>query len=144
MASMGTKSREVIRGGQVMGAKLHAKHAREQARKAAREANRAEAHAWSIQMEGYGGPAQPSPTIGQCIHGGLGWLEVECNRCKTRASLPLNAIRRPRDTPIWKLEALLKCRSCQKGRYAPPVRIIKLTERRGITPYNWMHPDEER
>jgi len=62
-------------------------------------------------IEGDGGPAQPSPTIGQCIHAGLSWLEVECNRCKTRASLPLNAIRRPRDTPLWKLEASLKCRS---------------------------------
>jgi hypothetical protein len=50
------------------------------------------------------GPAQPSPTIGQCLNGGLAWLEVECNRCKTRASLPLDAIRRPRDTPIWKME----------------------------------------
>jgi hypothetical protein len=29
-----------------------------------------------------------------------GWLEVECNRCKARASLPLDAIRRPRDTPL--------------------------------------------
>ena len=58
-------------------------------------------------MEGYGGPAQPSPTIGQCLSGGLGWLEVACNRCKTWASLPLDAIRRPRDTPIWKLEASL-------------------------------------
>jgi len=82
-------------------------------------------------MEGYGGPAQPSPTIGQCLNGGLGWLEVECNRCKTRASLPLNAIRRPRDTPIWKLEAALKCRSCKKGRYAPPVHMIKLTRDAG-------------
>jgi hypothetical protein len=54
-------------------------------------------------MEGYGGPAQPSPTIGQCLNGGLGWLEVECKRCKTRASLPLADIHRPRDTPIWKL-----------------------------------------
>jgi hypothetical protein len=69
--------------------------------KAAREADRAEARAWSLRMEGYGGPAQPSPTIGQCLHGGLGWLEVECNRCKIRASLPLNAIRGPRDTPLW-------------------------------------------
>jgi hypothetical protein len=59
-------------------------------------------------MEGYGGPAQPSPTIAQCLNGGLAWLEVECNRCKTRASLPLDAIRRPRDAPIWKLEASLK------------------------------------
>jgi hypothetical protein len=38
------------------------------------------------RWEGYGGPARPSPTIGQCLNGGLGW-QVECNRCKTRASL---------------------------------------------------------
>jgi hypothetical protein len=100
--------------------------------------------AWSIQMEGYGGPAQPSSTIGQCINGGYGWLEVECHRCKTRASLPLSAIRRPRDTPIWKLEAALKCRSCRKDRYAPPVHMIKLTERQEITPYKWVHPSEDR
>jgi len=98
-------------------------------------------------MEGDGGPAQPSPTIGQCLNGGLGWLEVECNRCKTRASLPLDAIRRPRDTTpsgSWKLEASLKCRSCRKGRHAPPVRMIKLTAARAITPCKWVHPDEER
>jgi hypothetical protein len=47
-------------------------------------------------------------------------------------------------TPIWKLEAALKCRSCRKGRYAPPVHMIKLTETREITPYRWVHPDEER
>jgi len=98
-----------------MGAKIRAQGARERAKQAIREADRAEAEAWSIRMEGYGGPAQPSPTIAQCLNGGLGWLEVECNRCKTRASLPLDAIRRPRDTPIWKLEAALKCRSCKKG-----------------------------
>jgi hypothetical protein len=84
------------------------------------------------------------PTIGQCLNGGLGWLEVECHRCKTRASLPLDAIRRPRDTPLWKLEASLKCRSCRKGRYAPSVHMIKLTEMQGITPYQWVHPDDER
>jgi putative SOS response-associated peptidase YedK len=32
----------------------------------------------------------------------------------------------------------------QEGRYAPPVRMIKLTETREITPYKWVHPDEER
>ncbi len=31
-----------------------------------------------------------------------------------------------------------------KGRYAPPVHMIKLTETREITPYIWVHPDEER
>ncbi len=141
---MSTKSRQSIYGGRIRGAEIRARSAREAAKKAAREADRAEAEAWSIRMEGYGGPAQPSPTIAQCLHGGLGWLEVECNRCKTRASLPLDAIRRPRDTPLWKLEASLKCRSCRKGRYAPPVHMIKLTETREITPYVWVHPDEER
>jgi hypothetical protein len=142
--AMSTKSRDTIYGGAIRGANIRAKSAREAARKAAQEADRAEAQAWSIRMEGYGGPAQPSPTIGQCLHGSLGWLEVECNRCKTRASLPLADIRRPRDTPIWKLEAPLKCRSCRNGRYAPPVHMIKLTETREITPYKWVHPDEEK
>jgi hypothetical protein len=122
---MSTKSREVIFGSRIRGAKIHADGARERAKQAVREADRAEAEAWSIRMEGYGGPAQPSPTIGECLNGGLGWLEVECNRCKTRASLPLDAIRRPRDTPIWKLEAALKCRSCRTPRYSPPVHMIK-------------------
>jgi hypothetical protein len=36
-----------------------------------------------------------------------------------------DAIRRPRNTPIWKLEAALKCRSCKKGRAAS--HMIKLT-----------------
>src|SRR6201989_3266798 len=105
---MSTKSREVIFGGQIRGAKIRAQGAREVAREAIRAADRAEAEAWSIRMEGYGGPAGPSPTIGQCLNGGLGWLEVECNRCETKASIPLDAIRRPRDTPLWKLEASLK------------------------------------
>src|SRR3954453_20800076 len=141
---MSTKSRQTIYGGRIMGAEIRAKTERDVARRANRDADRAEAKAWSVRMEGYGGPAQPSPTIAQCLNGGLGWLEVEWGRCKTRASLPLDAIRRPRDTPIWKLEASLKCRSFGKGRYAPRVRIIKLTETREITPYRWVHPDEDR
>jgi hypothetical protein len=74
-------------------------------------------------------PSSGSPA---CLWGG-----------STRASLPLDAIRRPRDTPIWKLEAALKCRSCKKGRYAPPVHMIKLTQEREITPYVWTHPDDD-
>jgi phage FluMu protein Com len=45
-----------------------------------------------------------------------GWLEVKCKRCETSASILLDAIRRPRDTPIWKLEAALKL---PVMRYAP-------------------------
>ena len=102
---MSTKSREVIWGGRIMGADIRARSAREAAQRAAVEADRAEAEAWSIRMEGYGGPAQPSPTIAQCLSGGLGWLEVECNRCKTRASLPLgtpSAGRGTRQSGSWR------------------------------------------
>jgi hypothetical protein len=42
---------------------------REAAQKAVREADRAAAELWSIQMEAYGGAAQPSPTIAQCLNG---------------------------------------------------------------------------
>ena len=41
-------------------------------------------------------------------------------------------------------ESSLKCRSCRKGRYAPPVHMIKLTAEREITPYRWVYPSEER
>jgi len=51
-------------------------------------ADRAEAEAWSIRMEGYGGPTQPSPTIGECLNGGYGRLEVECH-----AAIPARACR---------------------------------------------------
>jgi hypothetical protein len=133
-----TRSRQVIYGGRIIGAKIRAEGARKRAAEAIRDADRAEAEAWSIQMEAYGGPAQPSPTIAQCLNGG--WLEVEC---KPRASLPLDAIRRPRHTPIWKLEAALKCRSCRTPRYSPPVRMIKLTQEREITPYPVVPPDDD-
>jgi hypothetical protein len=116
---MSTKKREVIFGGRIMGARIRAQTARQHALEANRQADRAEAEAWSIQMEAFGGPAQPS-TIAQCLNGGLGWLEIECSRCKTRVSIPLDAVRRPKDMPIWKLEANLKCRSRQKG----PVRAV--------------------
>jgi hypothetical protein len=141
---MSTKKREVIFGGRIMGAKIRAELARELAKTAERDADRAEADLWSIRMEAYGGPAQPSLTIAQCLNGGLRCLEVECNGCKTRASLPLDAIRRRRSTPIWKLEASLNCCSCRKGRYAPTVHMIRLTETQEIAPSPWVHPDEER
>src|SRR3979411_1863884 len=129
---MSTKSREVIFGSWIRGAKIRAEGAREEAIKAVGAADRAEAAAWSIRMEGYGGPAQPSPTIGQCLDGGLSWLQVECKRCKR---LPRPPTPRPRDTPSGRRKAALRCQSCRNGRYAPPVHMIKLSETREITPY---------
>jgi hypothetical protein len=138
-----TKSREVIYGGRIIGPKIRAEGAREAAEKAVREADRAAAELWSIQMEALWGSAQPSLTIAQCLNGGYGWLQVKCHRCETETSIPLEHVRRPRDTPIWKLESALKCRSCKKGRYAPPVHTIKLTMEREITHYPWVHLDED-
>jgi hypothetical protein len=118
---MGTKSREVIYGGQIIGAKIRADGARQAARKAVREADRAAAELWSIQMEAYGGPAQPSPTIGQCLNGGYGWLQVKCHRCETEASIPLDAIRRPRDTPIWAAKSANFCIATRRFFKASPL-----------------------
>ncbi len=76
------RSRERVFSDRVRGAKISAQHAREHAKKAIREADAAECVLWSEQMEGFGGPAQPSPTIAQCLNGGYGWLEVMCRRCR--------------------------------------------------------------
>jgi hypothetical protein len=127
----------------VRGAKIGAEHAREQARDAVRKVDAAECLLWSEQMEGFGGPAQPSPTIAQCLNGGYSWLEVMCKRCQKSVILPLDAIRRPRNTPIWKLEAALKCQSCRTPRHSPPVHMIKLTQQREIAPYAWVRPDDD-
>jgi hypothetical protein len=126
---MSTKSREVIWGSAIMGAKMRAKGAREVAQKAAREADRAGANGR------YGGPAQPSPTIGQCIIGGYGWLEVKSTVARPAPACPsmrsgVRAIR-----PIWKLEAAIKCRSCGTRRHKPTVHMVKLTERCEIGAY---------
>jgi hypothetical protein len=73
---MGTKSREVIWGGRIMGAEINAKHAREQAQKAAR----ADAHAWSVR-DGRLSRARAAVANDQSVpSGGLGWLEVKCSR----------------------------------------------------------------
>jgi hypothetical protein len=101
---MSTKSREVLFVFRISGAKIRAAGARERAKQAMREADRADGEAWPIRMAR---TAQPSPTIAQCLNGGYGWLQVKC--CETEASIPLEEVGRPRDTLIWKLEAALKC-----------------------------------
>src|SRR5947207_8292280 len=109
---MGGRNRQRIFGDRVRGARIGALQARDAAQKAARKADAAACLLWSEQMEGFGGPAQPSPTIGQALNSGYGFLEVQCRRCETRTSVPLEYVRRQRGTPIWKLEASLRCRQC--------------------------------
>jgi hypothetical protein len=69
---------------------MNAENARQRAKEAACEADRAEAYAWWLRMEGFGGPAQPSPTIGQCSTAAM----IKCNR----RSIPLDAVRISRAT----------------------------------------------
>jgi hypothetical protein len=45
-----------------------------------REAGDLACQSWNERMWSDGGPAQPSPTIGQAINGGFPWLEVKCSR----------------------------------------------------------------
>jgi hypothetical protein len=94
---MSTKSRQTIHGGRIIGAEIRAQGARKAAQKAIREADRAEAEAWSIQMEGYGGPAQPSPTIAQCVNG------AACFGYEISGSEPWQETARRRHLPdeIW-------------------------------------------
>jgi hypothetical protein len=101
---MSTKSRQTISGGAIMGAQIRAESAREAAKRATGAA---------VNPDGrIRRPGAASPTIAQCLNGNYCWIEIECNSCKTRATIPLDTIRRPRDTPIWKLEGSFRCRSC--------------------------------
>jgi hypothetical protein len=141
---MGGKTRERLWGDRVRAARIHAEHARKRSEEAAREADAAACVLWSNQMEGFGGPAQPSPTIAQALNGGYGFLEVQCKRCETRTSIPLEFIRRPKDTPIWKLEASLACRQCAPFvKRRPQTNLIKLTRSQETMSYTWHHPSEE-
>jgi hypothetical protein len=64
---MGGPTRRRIFGDRVGGAKIRAVHVRERAREATGDADAAECLLWSERMEGFGGPAQPAPTIVQCL-----------------------------------------------------------------------------
>jgi hypothetical protein len=55
-------------------------------------------------------------------------MEVSQVDSGLRPSITWNAVRRSPNTPIWKPEAALKCRSCRTPRYSPPVHMIRLTE----------------
>lgn len=119
---------------------MQAEAAREKAVEALREADRAECLAWSLRMEGFGGRAQPSPTIAQCLNGGLGWLEVPSLRytgqpagcdptAQGHAAVEAGGIVR---VPVMQ-DAALQAASLHGQAY----RV------REITPSPWHHPENE-
>ena len=73
---MGSKSREYLFGTTV---RMSAQRAAD-ARKAA---DRLACEAWTQRMLAFRGPAQPSPTLGDALNAGYGYLEVRCLGCDT-------------------------------------------------------------
>src|ERR1700754_2700663 len=63
------------------------------------------------------GEVKAEPMIGKAINGGYDLLEAKCNKCDRVSLVPLRALRQPKETPIWKLEAALYCEPCSEGRH---------------------------
>jgi len=98
------------------------------------EADNLACQSWNERMWSDGGPAQPSPTIGQAINGGFPWLEVQCSRCKTMSSVNLAIIRRPEDSFVHTLEGALRCRKCSRAKWRPRGVLYQLAPSQRYTP----------
>jgi hypothetical protein len=109
---MSTKSRERLYGSTIRFSAERAKHARQ-------EADRLACEAWNFRMLGYQGPAQPSPTIGDALNAGYGYLEVRCLGCDTHQTVALDIVRRPKTTPVHELERYMRCKDCSQVRGYP-------------------------
>ncbi len=109
---MSSKSRERIYGSSIRASAERAKETR-------RIADLAAVKAWNDRMLGYKGPAQPSPTIGDALNAGHGYLEVRCLGCDTNQTVALHIIRRPKTTPVHELERYMRCKDCSKLRGYP-------------------------
>jgi hypothetical protein len=88
-------------------------------RKRARKPTGSPSAAWNKRMLGFGGPAQPSPTLRDASNAGYGYLEVRCLGCDTHQTISLDIIRRPKTTPIHELERCMRCRDCSQLRGYP-------------------------
>lgn len=104
---MTTKSREYLFGSTI-------RQKAERARAARQEADKLACEAWNARMLGYKGPAQPSPTLGDALNGGYGYLEVRCLGCDTHQTVDLTIVRRPKATPIHELERYMRCKGCSE------------------------------
>jgi hypothetical protein len=111
-ARMGTKSRETIYGASVRAAAERAAEARKQA-------DRLTCEAWNKRMLAFKGPAQPSPTQGDALNAGYGYLEVKCLGCDTHQTVALDIVRRPKTTPVHELERYMRCKDCSQVRGYP-------------------------
>jgi hypothetical protein len=88
----------------------------QRAQEARREADRLACEAWTFRMLGYNGPAQPSPTIGDALNAGYGYLEVRCLDCDTHQTVALDIVRRPKTAPVHELARYMRCKDCSQVR----------------------------
>ena len=100
--------------------------AEQRAREARKAADLAACEAWNLRMKGYGGPAQPSPLLGDALNAGYRYLEVKCDGCGTHSAVDLTVIRRPAATPIWQLEQRMRCKPCSEQRGYPFGHLVRL------------------
>jgi hypothetical protein len=131
---MTTKSRQTIYGASIRASAQRAKEART-------EADRLACVAWNQRMLGYRGPAQPSPTVGQALNAGYGYLEVRCLGCDTHQAVALDIVRRPKTTPIHELERYMPCKDCSQVRGYPYKRshlvALRSTKISATDPSTW-------
>ena len=112
LSRKGTKLRETIYGSSIRASAERAKQAR-------KDADQFACIAWNNRMLGYKGPAQPSPTLGDALNAGFGYLEVRCLGCDTHQTVALDIVRRPKHTPVHELERYLRCKDCSQVRAYP-------------------------
>ena len=125
-----------------MTASLPTNFAKNEARQVSSKIAAAECDVWSARMEGFSGPARPSPTIQQALGCGYFFLEVKCRRCLHRGAVDLRQLRRHPATEIWRLEASLSCEPCRSAhRYRAEIYMIKLS-REPDTSTPWHARDE--
>jgi len=106
---MTTKAREYLFGHSI-------RIAAERAAAARKEADQLTCKAWNMRILGFRGPAQPSPTLGDALNAGFGYLEVRCLGCDTHQTVALDIVRQPKTTPIHELERYMRCKDCSQVR----------------------------
>jgi hypothetical protein len=89
-----------------------------------------------------GGPADPSPTLGDAIGGGFTLLKVRCRYCRRGNNVPLLKLIWPYGMPIMSLAKVLYCQSCwdDVGKKRRP-EIVQLIDPSGSRFYA---PDGDR
>lgn len=95
-------------------------------KEARKEADKLACVAWNQRMLGFKGPAQPSPTLGEALNAGYGYLEVRCLGCDTHQTVAFDIVRRPKATPIHELERYMRARIVRRSEVTRTSAVIWL------------------